>query len=249
MSFNFQLHVKEWANTFGKGLVFMMEKRSKIFLNRRSVLKIGVLSAATLVVGVSPFKKLRVEEVQAADKESGSKQLGFFHNQNRCIGCRSCEYACKKLYNWEEGVRWRKVLSQKKGEPPFLSMSCNHCADPACVKVCPVGAYQKREKDGIVIHNSSKCVGCGYCLYACPYHAPQMGEESGAVSKCSFCYERIDKGERPACVAACPVSVSALQYGDLSVLKQQDGAVNQISGLPSPELTQPSFVIIPRKEK
>lgn len=227
----------------------MLKHHSKITLTRRTALKIGVLTTASLVIGVSPLQKFQVTSVQAAgNTESSPKQLGFSHNQNTCIGCRSCEYACKKLYKWEEGVKWRTVYTQTtedKPKPFFLSMSCNHCADPACLKVCPVGAYTKREKDGIVVQDSSRCVGCGYCLYACPYHAPQLGKTSGAVSKCSFCYQRQDNGETPACVDACPTK--ALKFGDVEELKKQEGAVFQISGMPTPKITNPSFVIIPKK--
>ncbi|AHF07212.1 4Fe-4S dicluster domain-containing protein [Desulfitobacterium metallireducens] len=223
-----------------------MTIRSKINLTRRAAIKIGVLTTATLVIGVSPFQKFQVSSALAADNTgSSSKQLGFSYDQKKCIGCKQCAYTCKKVNKWEAGVEWRKVhviATDKK--PVFLSMSCNHCADPACLKVCPVGAYTKREKDGIVVHNSARCVGCKYCMYACPYHAPQFGETSGAISKCSMCYQRIDEGQKPACVEACPTK--ALQYGDVVDLKKLAGAVTQIANLPSPEITQPSFYIIPK---
>lgn len=224
----------------------MSKLRSKINLTRRTALKIGALTTASLFIGVSPFHKFQVGTAQAADAEGGPKQLGFSYDQGKCIGCKQCVYTCKKVNKWEDGVEWRKVhVIPTDKKPVFLSMSCNHCEDPACVKVCPVGAYTKREKDGIVVHNSAKCVGCKYCMYACPYHAPQFGETSGAISKCSMCYQRIDKGEKPACVDACPAK--ALQYGDVADLKKLAGAVNQIANLPSPEITNPSFYIIPKK--
>lgn len=225
----------------------MSKLHSKINLTRRAVLKIGVLTTASLVIGVPPIRELQVSNVQAADAEqSGHQQLGFSYDQNKCIGCKQCVYACKKVNKWEAGVEWRKVhVMQTDKKPIFLSMSCNHCSDPACLKVCPVGAYSKREKDGIVVHNSAKCVGCKYCMYACPYHAPQFGETSGAISKCSMCYQRIDEGQKPACVEACPAK--ALQYGDVEELKKIAGAVTQIANLPPSEMTKPSFYIIPKK--
>ncbi|MHB8074666.1 4Fe-4S dicluster domain-containing protein [Desulfosporosinus fructosivorans] len=164
------------------------------------------------------------------------------------MGCRSCEKACQEANQQAkeiEHVKWRRVLSEdgNKGKV-FLSISCNHCAEPACVKVCPVKAYTKRA-DGIVVHNPEKCVGCKYCLYACPYHAPQFSEDTQRISKCHFCYKRQDQGQQPACVAACPTK--ALGCGKLSELKKTQGGVAELNGLPSAEITKPSWVIIPKE--
>jgi anaerobic dimethyl sulfoxide reductase subunit B len=211
-------------------------------IHRRTFLKVGALLSASALIGFPVFKILGV--IQPVDAASG-KQIGFSFDQNKCIGCRSCEYACKKTYQWEKGVQWRRVLSKEDtSDRTYLSISCNHCADPACLKVCPVKAYEKREKDGIVIQDSSKCVGCKYCLYACPYYSPQLGQESGAVTKCHFCFGRQDQGLQPACVEACPTF--ALKYGDMKEIKSPDGLSN-IGGMPSPSITRPSFVIIPKK--
>ena len=221
--------------------------RLDVKLTRRSVLKIGALTAAAVAVGV-PLGSLKAESVKAAASEQGKPvQLGFLHDQSKCIGCKMCAKTCKSTNKWEKGHEWRQVYEKEvNGEPVYLSMSCNHCADPACAKVCPVGAYTKREKDGIVVHDPKKCVGCAYCTYACPYHAPQFVKEgTGAVNKCHFCYARQDNGEKPACVDACPVE--ALQYGDINELKNAKGAIAPtIGGLPSPSITKPSFVIIPK---
>jgi len=150
-------------------------------LSRRSAIKIGVFATAGVALGL-PVIKSNTALAESSSTEGTPKQLGFLYDQSKCIGCHACAQACKSTNTWEKGVEWRKVLSKTTDteEEIFLSMSCNHCAEPACVKVCPVGAYQKRAKDGIVIHDSKKCVGCGYCLYACPYHAPMMGKVTGS---------------------------------------------------------------------
>lgn len=218
--------------------------RLDVKLTRRSALKIGALTAAAVAVGV-PLGSFKAESVKAAANEQGKPgQLGFLHDQTKCIGCKQCARKCKSTNNWEKGHEWRQVYEM--GDHVYLSMSCNHCAEPACVNVCPVGAYTKREKDGIVVHDPKKCVGCAYCTYACPYHAPQFKKEgSGAVNKCHFCYERQDKGQKPACVEACPVK--ALQYGDINELRKTKGAIAPtIGGLPPISITNPSFVIIPK---
>ncbi len=87
-----------------------------------------------------------------------------------------------------------------------LSIACNHCVHPKCAGVCPTDAFIHRA-DGIVYIDSSKCMGCGYCSWACPYNAPRYNPEQGQMSKCNFCFDNIDAGLPPSCVAACPMRV------------------------------------------
>lgn len=218
-----------------------MEDSNKDLISRRKFLKVGALATAALTIGIAPGRFAQADP--AEDAPQNPNQLGFMHNQELCIGCQSCEAACKKANNWDEGVHWRRVL-QVKQNYVYLSLSCNHCENPACVAVCPVKAYTKREKDGIVVHDPTRCVGCKYCLYACPYHAPQFSDAAGRVSKCHFCSARQEQGEEPACVSICPTK--ALTCGPLADLRKTPGGVAQLKGLPDPDLTKPSWVIIPK---
>lgn len=229
-------------------------------ITRRTVIKIGSLTLAAIVVGVPKSVLTGSLKAETGKTVLGkSKQLGFMYDQVKCIGCKQCAKACKETNHWEEGAEWRKVYAWEPGaelhkeyawEPArdkvYLSMSCNHCADPACMKGCPVKAYTKRDKDGIVIHDPNRCVGCGYCLNMCPYHAPQFIKTgTGAVMKCNFCAEIQDQGGKPACVTACPTG--ALTYGDITKLRKATGAVApEVNGLPSVRITDPSLVIIPK---
>lgn len=213
-------------------------------LSRRRALKLGgmiTVSAAAISTGL--FQVIPAKAETTVDASDNKEQIGFMHDQNKCVGCRRCQAACKETNQWEPGVEWRNVLTRKNSEV-YLSISCNHCDNPACMTVCPVGAYTKREKDGVVIHNRDICVGCKYCMYACPYHAPRFSEETGRISKCHFCFERQDKGQIPACVESCPVD--ALNYGKMTDLRKVTGGVSQLKGLPNPELTEPNLIIIPK---
>lgn len=217
-----------------------MDKSSKLTITRRNALKMGAFCAAgALTVGVLSGSIVEAE----SNAPKNPNQLGFMHDQTKCIGCRKCSTACKNTNKWEKDAKWRRVLSSNRPEV-WLSISCNHCEKPVCASVCPVKAYTKREKDGIVIQDKEKCVGCKYCLYACPYHAPQFSEETGRITKCHFCYERQAKGLQPACVEACPTQ--ALTFGKLVDLQKAQGGVAQVQWLPTPELTKPSLVIIPK---
>jgi anaerobic dimethyl sulfoxide reductase subunit B (iron-sulfur subunit) len=136
-----------------------------------------------------------------------------------CTGCKACQIACKDKNNLPVGVLWRRVYEisggtwQKQNDAwetnvfaYNLSIACNHCVHPKCAGVCPTDAYVQRE-DGIVYIEESKCMGCGYCAWACPYSAPCYNPELRHMTKCNFCYDNLDTGLPPACVAACPMRV------------------------------------------
>jgi anaerobic dimethyl sulfoxide reductase subunit B (iron-sulfur subunit) len=185
-------------------------------------------------------------------------QLGFYIDQNYCTGCKACQVACIDKNDLPEGVRFRRVAEYSGGtftERPdgsfdakvftyYTSISCNHCEDPICVKVCPTTAIHK-EEGGIVVVDPDKCVGCRYCEWACPYGAPQFDANAGVMTKCNFCTDLIAKGKEPACVAACPSRV--LKYGDIEELRKTYGDTADVEPLPDPAITHPSLVITPHR--
>jgi anaerobic dimethyl sulfoxide reductase subunit B (iron-sulfur subunit) len=188
-----------------------------------------------------------------------AKQLAFHVNLADCTGCKACEIACKDRKELPLGVRWRRVYEFGGGEwikdgdqmvPSgvfhyFVSSSCQHCEKPICMEVCPASAISKRA-DGIVVIDSDNCIGCRYCSWACPYGAPQFNESAGVMTKCDFCAELQAKGEKPACVDACPYR--ALEYGDLEELRAKYGTLNDPAPLPDPSLTAPALVFTPHKD-
>ena len=138
-------------------------------------------------------------------------------DSRKCINCKACVVACKA----ENGVpigKFRNWINEdRQGEYPRLRIDfepeqCHHCEHASCVRVCPTGASWQR-KDGIVLVYPDDCIGCRYCMVACPYDARYFDEESGTVHKCTLCNHRIDKGEVPACVETCPSKVRV--FGDL----------------------------------
>lgn len=173
-----------------------------------------------------------------------SEQKGFHADMEKCIGCKCCEAACQDFYRMPPEIRWRKVRSFEMGEFPtalrvHLSLACNHCEDPACMKGCPVEAYTKRGKDGLVIHDPTACIGCQYCTWTCPYGVPQFDPVQGVVSKCNGCYQRVDEGLMPRCVESC--LTGALTFGNTDLhAAQQRQVVTEAPGFPDPSITRPS---------
>ncbi|NGM18064.1 4Fe-4S dicluster domain-containing protein [Xiamenia xianingshaonis] len=169
-------------------------------------------------------------------------QMGFLLDQKYCIGCQTCQAACRARHGLTPGVYPRQATSsQIQAKGPYISLACNHCNKPACVDVCPTGAVQKREEDGLVVHDPEVCIGCYSCESACPYGAPQRNDQNDRMVKCDMCAARLDAGEDPACVAACPVKV--LTVGTIEELEQQ-GGVAEGEGF-TVEATEPNIRFIP----
>jgi anaerobic dimethyl sulfoxide reductase subunit B len=153
-----------------------------------------------------------------------NKQYGFSFNSQRCLKCWACELACQQWHGIKAGgLKLRRVEEVTRGAFPevtrnFLSLSCRHCARPRCLAACPAGAINKRDFDGIVLVDSSKCTGCQACLEACPFGIPQFGTD-GTMQKCDMCLDRIEKGQTPICAATCPTR--ALQWGKIEELTNQ----------------------------
>lgn len=138
-------------------------------------------------------------------------------DQTRCIGCHACSTACKSENDVPLGVYRTWVKNVEVGTFPnvrrhFAVLRCNHCADPPCVPICPVGAMFQRS-DGIVDIDHDRCIGCKACMQACPYEAIHIDPTDQTAAKCHFCAHRVDRGLLPACVVVCPVE--ALIFGDL----------------------------------
>lgn len=181
-------------------------------------------------------------------------QLTFYYDQTRCTGCETCVVACKDWNDVPAGpANWMRGSAIEKGKYPnlfvaFLITPCYHCAQPACVPACPVGAISKRAEDGIVLVDGEACLGqddCGMCAEACPYRAPQFGaEENAKMQKCNFCVDRWAEGKKPICVDACPLR--AIDVGSRDEIRAKYGDKREATGfIYSPEV-DPSIVFKPK---
>lgn len=159
----------------------------------------------------------------------------------RCIGCQSCAVACKENRGFPAEPETRlsptayTVVQERGGR--FVRRMCMHCEHPTCESVCPVGAMEKLAS-GPVIYHQEKCMGCRYCLQACPFQVPAYEWDKLApyVRKCDMCYQRVERGEAPVCFGACPTG--AVEFGkrpDLLAeahrrIREQENGVRYIYG-------------------
>ncbi|MBI5943262.1 MAG: polysulfide reductase NrfD [Chloroflexi bacterium] len=147
-----------------------------------------------------------------------TQNYGFLIDQSKCIGCHACSTACKSENQVPLGVYRTWVKYVETGSYPdvrrrFQVTRCNHCANPPCVRICPVTAMYQRD-DGIVEFDPSICIGCKSCMQACPYDSIYLDPETNTAAKCTFCAHRLDVGLEPACVVVCPEH--AILAGDLN---------------------------------
>jgi anaerobic dimethyl sulfoxide reductase subunit B (iron-sulfur subunit) len=181
-------------------------------------------------------------------------QQGFFFDCGRCTGCKTCVLACKdykklgpetqyrKVYDYEGGS-WTQQADGAWNSDAFVyhvSVACNHCDDPVCVMVCPTGAMHREQDKGLVVVDDKVCIGCGYCVLSCPYNAPKVDREKGYSVKCDGCVALVKAGEKPVCVAACPVR--ALDFGPVEDMQARGERAN-IAPLPVQSYTKPNLFI------
>lgn len=172
-------------------------------------------------------------------------QKGFQLDLNKCTGCQACQVACGIENQLPPGTSWRWIDTYNEPRHPgiplvHLSLACNHCVDPPCQKHCPALAYTKDPLTGVVKVDESLCIGCKYCLWACPYDAPKFDSAAGVVKKCTFCDHRLAEGKEPACVAQCPTG--ALEVIDVPTGAQSE--VTPVRGFPRTEAS-PAVRFIP----
>ncbi|MBI5329390.1 MAG: dimethyl sulfoxide reductase anchor subunit [Betaproteobacteria bacterium] len=173
------------------------------------------------------------------------KQHGFFFNADNCIACHACEAACSEKNDNPAHIAFRSVGFVEGGVYPNMqrlniSMACNHCDDPVCLKGCPTRAYTKFAEYGAVLQDPDICFGCGYCTWVCPYNAPQLDPIKGQVSKCNMCVDRLEVGLKPACVSAC--LGKALDFGVVENIPEgRSQAKTEIPGFPRTDITHPNI--------
>lgn len=202
--------------------------------SRREFLRIGALAGGAVLGGYlllrSPLIGLGSAETNSTDRV---RRWTMLIDLRRCDGCGDCTTACRMEHNVPLDQEWIKVYQLTgDGGTFYLPRPCMHCENAPCVKVCPVGATY-RSKDGLVVIDENRCIGCRYCIAACPYDARYFNWSTptestttpidegdlghtdhirGIVEKCMFCAHRIEVGRLPACVEGCPMK--AIYFGD-----------------------------------
>ncbi len=207
-------------------------------MKRRKFFKKGATLLAQFGLLSSVFKRASAEP---KDYDASKHYYGMGIQVDKCIGCGKCMEACKEengvpkdpfhFRTWVERYiikkdttvvvqsidprieRVSEIFSEKDVMRSFfVPKLCNQCDHPPCVQVCPVGATFKTE-DGVILVDANRCIGCRYCIQACPYGARYIHPETDTADKCTFCYHRITKGLLPACVEVCPTQ--ARIFGDI----------------------------------
>jgi Fe-S-cluster-containing dehydrogenase component len=198
-------------------------------VTRRTVLKGMAAAAATSVTGVpKAFARER--------KKPPAGAVGMLYDATRCIGCKACMVKCKEanrlpsdpggkmgaIYDAPDdltGYTKNVIKLYREGDKiSYMKAQCMHCVDPACVSVCMIGAFRK-DKQGVVTYDPGMCVGCRYCMMACPFNVPkyQWDVAFPKIVKCEMCRHLLAEGKLPACVEACPRE--AVIFGKLEDLK------------------------------
>jgi formate dehydrogenase iron-sulfur subunit len=202
---------------------------------------------------VEPAREPYYRALLPASPPGEGQQYAFQVDLDACTGCKACVTACHNLNGLDDDEAWRSVGLLHGGtvaDPvqQTITTACHHCLDPACMKGCPVGAYEKDALTGIVRHLDDQCIGCQYCTLTCPYDVPKYSASRGIVRKCDMCSGRLAAGEAPACVQACPNEAIAITLVDRRQALADACGAPFVPGAPSPSITVPTTVYKTRRE-
>ena len=175
----------------------------EIKIGRRRFLKISSFAAATAAFLISNQSADLLPAILADPAAQDANEYGMLITPTQCIGCMNCVHACKSVHDGTPGTFYTDVMKIKRyaSNAPIL---CMHCEDPPCATACLTGAITKLDEGPVTI-NQDKCIGCKFCVSACPFHIPQFDPAVGKVRKCDMCQKRIADGLNPQCVDVCPV--------------------------------------------
>lgn len=195
--------------------------------------------------GPAPAAQRHYRALMPATAPGPGQQYGFEVDLDRCSGCKACVTSCHALNGLDENETWRDVgllVGGTRSSPVMqhVTTACHHCLSPACMIACPVNAYEKDPRTGIVKHLDDQCFGCTYCTMACPYDVPKYHSRMGIVRKCDMCATRLAADEAPACVQACPHEAISIRLVDVQQTVEDAEATNFLPAAPDPQLTYPT---------
>jgi len=155
---------------------------------------------------------------------------------DKCLGCKSCEMACaiehsasKQLFEAiHESPPPAARVSVEQGPGFVVPLQCRQCEDAPCVEICPTAALYRADKDSPIVIDHERCIGCKWCIVACPFGVISLDSENRTVIKCDQCFERVERGELPACVSACPTGALELRTLDEVVAEKRQASLVQI---------------------
>ncbi len=191
------------------------------------------------------LRSRRYASLLPATPPGPGEQYGFEVDLDACSGCKACVSACHSLNGLDENEAWRDVGLLHGGTPELpvmqhVTAACHHCLAPACLSGCPVRAYEKDPRTGIVRHLDDQCIGCQYCIFACPYDVPKYNRRRGIVRKCDMCSDRLASGEAPACVQACPHQAIRIRVVRHEQVVEECETNQFLPGAPPPLRTLPT---------
>lgn len=191
--------------------------------------------------GSLPAHEPFYRDLMPASAPASGFQYAFEVDLDKCSSCKACVAACHSQNGLDPAESWRTVgtLVGERSRTTVTS-SCHHCVDPGCASGCPTLAYEKDDLTGIVKHLDDQCMGCQYCTWTCPYDAPKWNESLGIVRKCDMCHGRLEAGEAPACVQACPSRAIRIVVVEKEALAAAPEAGTRLPGIVPPERTIPT---------